>query len=159
VTATLRELEERDLPFLKEMLVAAALWRGGGPEPEDLLAHPKARIFYEGWGRRGDAGLVAEEGGRRIGAVWYRLFTEESHGDGFVDEETPELAIGVVAGARGQGVGRALMTALHDRARRAGLRRIALSVNFDNPAKRLYESLGYVDLGENDPRERMILEL
>jgi ribosomal protein S18 acetylase RimI-like enzyme len=156
---TIRELAEDDLPFLREMLVAALLWRGEDLSPEFVLTHPEGRLYHEDWGRPGDVGLVAEEGGRRIGAVWCRLFAEDSHGDGYVDEETPELAIAVVADARGAGVGRALMQAMHERSRRDGVRRIAISVNADNPAKRLYSSLGYVDLRENDPQERMILEL
>ena len=64
-------------------------------------------------------GVVAEEHGGRLGAVWVRLFTDEEHGHGYIDPETPELAIAVVPEARGKGVGRALMEAMHERARKA----------------------------------------
>jgi len=59
---------------------------------------PKVAIFHEAWGRAGDTVLVAAENGRLIGAVWYRFFNEAEHGDGYVDEETPEIAIAVIDG-------------------------------------------------------------
>jgi GNAT superfamily N-acetyltransferase len=143
------------------MLYAALFWRprpGWWPKIV-VLRRPDVSIYHRGWGRDGDVGYVAVEGRRRVGAVWYRLFTEASHGDGYIDDETPELAIAVVPDARGRGVGRALMTTIHERARRDGLQRVALSVNEDNPAKRLYASLGYVDYEPGDGKERMVLDL
>ena len=156
-----RDIAEGELTFLGEILYAALAWRPDVELPpiEYVLAHPQVTIFHEGWGRTGDTALVAEEGERLIGVVWYRFFTEAEHGHGYVDDETPELAIAVVDGFRGRGVGRSLMDAMHERARRDGLSRISLSVDADNPAKRLYAALGYVDFEPGDGRGRMILEL
>jgi ribosomal protein S18 acetylase RimI-like enzyme len=116
-------------------------------------------LYHRGWGRPGDAGLIAEVEGEPVGAVWYRFFTDASHGDGYIDAETPELAIAVVRGHRGQGIGRALLEAIAERGRRDGLRRLGLSVESDNPAKRLYRSVGYVDYRPDDRHGRMILDL
>jgi len=161
VTPTFRAVEARDVRFLRKMLVAALLWR---PKrrwwpTSALLLFPQLAIFYRGWGRAGDTGFVAEEGGRRIGIVWYRFFTDESHGEGFVDTSTPELVIAVVPAARGGGVARKLMEAIHDRARLDGVRQISLSVEAENPARRLYSSFGYRELAERDGDDRMLLEL
>ena len=124
-----------------------------------MLGHPQVVIFHEGWGREGDVALVAEESERLIGAVWYRYFTESEHGEGYVDEMTPELAIAVVEDARARGVGASLMRQLHERARREGVARTSLSVDPDNPARRLYSRLGYVEYEPDDDLGRMILEL
>jgi GNAT superfamily N-acetyltransferase len=160
---TIRELTGADVPFLRQMLCAALFWsprrrrfRWLGPL---VLRLRSVAIYHRGWGRAGDAGFVAEENGRLTGAVWYRFFTEEEHGDGYVDPQTPELAIAVVEGRRGRGVGRRLMETIHERARRDGVPRIALSVDADNPARRLYAALGYEDYEPGDGKGRMVLEL
>ena len=59
--------------------------------------------------------------------------------------DVPSLGIAVHAGARGKGLGRALMLHLHEEARLRGARRIRLKVYPDNVAAvALYRSLGYV---------------
>ena len=157
----IRELAPAETDFLREMLYAALSWRPDVEVPprEWVLDHPEVVIYHRDWGRPGDAALVAEERGQPIGAVWYRLFTEDEHGDGFVDERTPELAIAVAEGNRGRGVGALLLEALHERARQDGLAHVALSVDHDNPAKRLYERIGYVDFEPGDGKGRMLVDL
>jgi GNAT superfamily N-acetyltransferase len=160
---TIRELTEADLPFLRQMLCEALLWSPRRRRFRRLgrlvLRLKIVAIYHRGWGRAGDTGFVAEENGRPAGAVWYRFFTEEEHGDGFVDPQTPELAIAVVEGHRGRGIGRRLMEAIHARARQDGVRRIALSVDAGNPARRLYARLGYRDYEPGDGKGRMVFDL
>ena len=157
----IRDLRADETPFLQEMLYAALDWRPDVelPQREWVLAHPQVAPFHTAWGRSGDTCLVAEDDDVPIGLAWYRFFTDAAHGEGFVDEETPEVAVAVAADHRGRGVGRLLMESIHDRARAQGVTRISLSVDPDNPAKRLYLRLGYVDLEPADENGRMILEL
>ena len=156
----IRELRADEVSFLKDMLYTAIAWNPERQLPlpkAELLELPQLTIFHEGWGRQGDTALAAELEGQLVGLVWYRFFTEDVHGEGFVDEATPEVAIAVVEGQRGNGIGAALMQAIHERARADGVARVSLSVDHDNPARRLYERLGYVDVAEGD--ERMVLDL
>jgi ribosomal protein S18 acetylase RimI-like enzyme len=158
----IRDLRHDEAEFLREMLIAALDWNPHRelPPKEFVLAHPQVVVFHRDWGRAGDTALVAEEDGEAIGLVWWRFFTDEEHGEGYVDDSTPELAIAVREGHRGRGVGRKLMLAAHERARQDGLPRLSLSVEDENVgAKRLYEDLGYVDYEPGDGLGRMLLVL
>jgi len=150
-----------DLPFLEAMLFEAAYWRAGARRPglQQALAKPEVARYVEGWGRPGDAGVLAVDGGPPVGAAWYRLFTAALPGYGFVDERTPELTVGVVAGERGRGVGTALLRALLESAHDAGFERISLSVEPDNPAARLYERAGFTRVGAGSGAWTMLAEL
>ena len=99
-------------------------------------------MYLAGWPRPGDHGLVAEQDGP-VGAAWYRTFTEADHGHGFVAEDVPELAIAVVAPRRHEGIGRQLLVALIEASEAQGYPALSLKVARDNPARALYESVGF----------------
>jgi ribosomal protein S18 acetylase RimI-like enzyme len=83
-----------------------------------------------------DAYAVLVEDGR---AVAYGLL--RGWDDGF---EIPSLGLAVHPAERGRGLGRELMERLHQEARARGATRVRLTVYADNePARRLYEDLGY----------------
>ncbi|MGH2344713.1 MAG: GNAT family N-acetyltransferase [Chloroflexota bacterium] len=150
---TIRPATAADLPFMWEMLFEAAAvspaMRALGKEA--ALAQPANQKYLAAWGRPGDAAVVAvDAAGRRGGAAWYRLFPEEAPGYGFVAPEVPELSIGTCAAARGQGVGTRLLRALLDTARAHPFERMSLSVDRQNPARALYERLGFRDAGISD---------
>jgi ribosomal protein S18 acetylase RimI-like enzyme len=145
-TLVIRRSRPDDAQFLREMLFEAAHWRAATPRPsiEEALARPELAKVLEGWGRPGDLAMVATDGqGVRIGAAWMRLWTRENHLAGFVDEQSPELGIGVRREFRRHGVGTALLLAVLGRARENGVSRVSLSVEIENVARLLYERFGF----------------
>lgn len=134
-----------DFTFLATMLGEAAVWRPDKPTPtgDEVLADPRYSLYLAGWPRPGDYGLVAE-GDEPLGAAWYRTFTEASHGYGFVAEDVPELSIAVIGRRRREGIGRHLLVALINASVDQGCPALSLSVREENPARRLYESVGFV---------------
>ena len=149
----IRAAGPQDVRFLRDMLRHAYYWRMN--ESADL---PVARYVLN-WGRPGDEGLVALDDANAVGAAWYRLFSREEAGFGFVDEETPELTIAVVPSRRGKGFGHELMTGLLERARRAGFDALSLSVAKDSPAVSLYERYGFRPVAEPDDTLTMVAKL
>jgi len=142
-----------DAVFLQRMLALAADWQ---PEtavrsPSEIMDEPALAHYIAGWPAEGDVGFVAEEGtaeeGTPVGAVWWRSFSHDDPGYGFVAESVPELSIGVIEEARGEGVGTMLLEALIDEARRRALPALSLSIEQGNPAATLYQRLGFVTLG------------
>jgi predicted N-acetyltransferase YhbS len=131
----LRPADRHDVRFLRDMLRHAYHWR---------LAEDEERPVYryvQNWGRPGDAGVVAVEGPHAYGAAWYRLFTADQPGFGFVDERTPELTIAVVPSRRGKGAGKELLEALLAQARTDGYEAVSLST--DPEQAPYYERLGF----------------
>src|SRR4051812_35025514 len=144
-----RPAEAEDFTFLATMLGESAVWRPDKPTPtaEEVLADPRYARYLAGWPRPGDHALVAEQDGP-VGAAWYRTFTEASHGFGFVATGVPELAIAVIASRRREGIGRRLLVELIEAGEAQGYEALSLSVNLGNPARGLYESVGFQQVGK-----------
>ena len=155
----IRLAEPEDEPFLWDMGWEATAVDDGmrALGREAAFARPHARRYLDGWGRPGDVAVVAVAAdGRRLGAAWYRLFPAEDPGWGFVASDVPELSIGVAAEARSRGVGSALLDTLLTLAREQGHRAVSLSVDRRNPARRLYERMGFRDAGISDATDTSV---
>lgn len=147
----IRPANEQDVQFLKKMLYEAARWNPDWPrEPiEEVLADPILVRYHAGWGRPGDGGVVAEFEGEPVGAAWYRLFTPEAPGYGFVDEKIPELSIAVVPLHRRKGIGEALLRSCLVEAREEGFQALSLSVASHNRSRMMYQRAGFEKVAES----------
>jgi ribosomal protein S18 acetylase RimI-like enzyme len=153
-----------DPAFLAEMLYEAVNWYDDGAEerpPLDAVVGQAENARYiTGWGRPGDVALCAlDRRDEPVGAAWYRRFSSGDPGYGYVADDIPELAIAVYPEFRAQRVGSLLLGALLARARRDRERAISLSVNRENPAKRLYARHGFEVVTQHGDTLTMVLDL
>jgi GNAT superfamily N-acetyltransferase len=127
------------------MLRHAFYWRSStGVEDASLWR------YVSGWGRRGDMSVIALEGGFPVGAAWFRLFTRDEPGFGFVDDQTPEVAIAVVPSRRGRGIGSELLDELIEVAQEQGYGALSLSVAAESPAMHVFEKEGFQTVEQTD---------
>jgi ribosomal protein S18 acetylase RimI-like enzyme len=158
----IRAGESSDVAFLEEMLFEAFFWDEAVARPAlgAFRVRPEFAKIVAGWGRLGDRLLVAvTDTGQRLGAAWFRLWTPEVHSYGFVSDDVPELGLAVVRAHRTQGIGRALLRAIIDTARRDNFRALSLSVNPANPARGLYESEGFRRVGQSGTSWTMVCDV
>ncbi len=157
-----RAARAEDEPFLWRMLATTANLPPAEPPPvERVRADAGIAPYVAGWGRPGDAGVIAEIEGEPMGAAWFRQYDADYPGYGFVAADIPEISIGVEAEWRGRGVGRALLKALVAMARESGHDALSLSVDGRNaPALALYRSIGFVETtGGSAENPTMLLRL
>jgi len=142
----IRAIEKNDIPFLWDSLYECIYVPVGENKPNrDILNLPEIATYVEGWGRLGDEGLIATlgENSQAIGAAWYRLFPAYNPGYGYINDQTPELAIAVQPQYRGKGIGKVLMIQLVQKAILSLYSQVSLSVAPNNPAVHLYHKLGF----------------
>jgi len=159
---TIRPAVASDAGFLADMLAEAVNWSTQWPPKsrDRILSAPDTAHYVAGWPRDTDLGVLAEADGQPVGAAWVRFLPATDPGYGFVAADVPELTIGVAAGWRGQGIGRALLRAIAGQARARGIARISLSVERKNYAQRLYLSEGYRIVDSSDAQsDTMIKDL
>ena len=138
-----------DQPFLWQMLYYAAHMNESDEPAESARTNPDLAPYVEGFGRSDDFGVIALDAatGARAGAAWIRRMPAEWPLCRFVDASTPELAIAVTPAHIGRGAGSLMLARLiADTA--ANHSAIALSVRANNPAKALYERLGFTIVTE-----------
>lgn len=141
---TLREIVAADREFLREMTYEASA--EGHAVRSSFEQFTEIPLFFEGWGRPGDDGVIAvNTKGQEVGAAWRRSIPQRAiqWGEPF---GVPEVALAVKPAMRGEGIGKLLLNELLDRARDdAEVSRLYLSVLERNErARHVYESAGFV---------------
>lgn len=131
----IRPVQLADAEYLYELALQPKVIAGTLYTPATRFSDVQKRLENLG---PNDHKLVAEVGGRAVGEAHLRVMPAKLRHVGVVD-------VLVHDAYQGQGIGRALMTALLDLADNyLGLLRVELEVWEDNtPAIRLYESLGF----------------
>lgn len=153
----IRDIRVDEVPLLEDFLYEAVfIPEGVTPPQRSVIREPLLWRTIDGFGMLpDDRCLVAELAGQVVGAVWCRTADQYGH----VDNETPSLSIALYPEFRGRGIGTALMRAMIARLTEAGYARVSLSVQRENHARRLYESLGFTTVGERDGELVMVCRL
>jgi ribosomal protein S18 acetylase RimI-like enzyme len=89
-----------------------------------------------------------------VGMIWVRLWRGPDQGYGYVRDDITELVLAVIPDCRGQGIGTQLLQKLLETAPHH-FPAVSLNVRVDNPARRLYERLGFVPVPDSERVNRV----
>jgi ribosomal protein S18 acetylase RimI-like enzyme len=162
VNIRIRPATVADTAFHRLMTYEAYYSNPNEPKPsfETAMQDPDVTQYVDGWGRAGDTALVATDfTGKPVGMAWARRYPQEKPSFGYVAPDVPEISIAVTDGVRGQGVGTRLLGALIRNLREAGVNRVSLAVENENPAINLYRRLGFETVSARDGAQIMVLGL
>lgn len=93
--------------------------------------------------RPDDLGMFAFVGIEFIGGAYARRVGPADGTHGYVDSTLLEVGIGVEHEHRRKGIGRLVLESLKAITIESGHRGLSLSVELDNPARRLYDAAGF----------------
>lgn len=136
-----RDYKQEDFHFLREMLFEAVFWSriDDRPSLEEGLSYDYTKHVLLDFGSRdGDIAVVAESGGKNVGAAFIRYWNDDVNLRGYISKEIPVLVIGVHKDYRRKGVGGHLIESLKNAALEEGISKISLCVTKTNVAYHLY---------------------
>lgn len=154
---TIRKIQKQEYPLLDNFLYEAIfIPEGIEPPPKSIISSPELQIYVKRFGEsKDDWGLVAEVGGKIVGAVWVRIMNDYGH----IDDETPSLAISLYKEYRGFGIGTAMMKEILNLLKSHGYSRVSLSVQKANYASKMYLKIGFEIVKENEEEYIMVYYL
>lgn len=122
----------------------------------DIRAQPAFAHYTRLHPERGDFGVVATLDEHTVGVVWALLLPQDDPGYGYIDAQTPEIALWVEGSFRGRGIGRSLLKALFQAAHIHQVEQLSLSVEPKNYARNLYLSEGFVPVADREDAGVMV---
>lgn len=145
----IRSIRQGDEEFLWKMLYYAAHVQEDGEVSEDAAkSNPDLKKYVQDWGRETDIGVIALHPQEKFpsGAAWVRLLERGKEAHIGIDDNIPELAIAVLPDYIGQGIGTQMLASLLEAASKVHPG-VMLSVRKNNPARHLYERMGFEVVG------------
>ena len=150
----IREMKEFEY-YLLDLFLYEAIFQRDNTKllPKDIILQDDLQVYIKDFGTKvDDYCLCADINGLVVGAVWVRNI----QGFGSVDHKTPEFAISVLKEYRNNGIGLSLMKQMLNTLKYKGYERTSLAVQKDNYAVRLYQSVGFTIIDENNEEYIMI---
>lgn len=154
---TIREIQKQEYPLLDNFLYEAIFVPEGiEPPSKTIITSPELQVYVERFGEsKDDLGLVAEDNGKIVGAVWVRIMNDYGH----IDDETPSLAISLYKEYRNFGIGTAMMNEILTLLKSHGYSQVSLSVQKANYAAKMYLKVGFEIVRENEEEYIMVYHL
>ncbi len=153
----IREIRPEEIPLLNDFLYEAIFIPEGVPAPpRSIIEHEDLQVYVRDFGKKADDRcLVAEVGGRIVGAVWTRIMNDYGH----IADGIPSLAISLYKDYRNQGIGTELLRKMLQLLRRDGYPQVSLSVQKANYAFRMYQKAGFEVVKGTEEEYLMVYKL
>ena len=150
----IREIRPVEIPLLNDFLYEAIFIPEGVPAPSrSVIEQEDLQVYVRDFGKKAnDRCLVAEVGGKVVGAVWTRVMNDYGH----IADGIPSLAIALYKDYRNQGIGTELLREMLQLLRRDGYQQVSLSVQKANYAFRLYQKAGFEVMKETEEEYLMV---
>ena len=150
----IREIRPVEIPLLNDFLYEAIVIPEGVPAPSrSVIEQEDLQVYVRDFGKKAnDRCLVAEVGGKVVGAVWTRVMNDYGH----IADGIPSLAISLYKDYRNQGIGTELLREMLQLLRRDGYQQVSLSVQKANYAFRMYQKAGFEVLKETEEEYLMV---
>ncbi len=150
----IREIRPVEIPLLNDFLYEAIFIPEGVPAPSSsAIGQEDLQVYVRDFGKKAnDRCLVAEVGGKVVGAVWTRVMNDYGH----IADGIPSLAISLYKDYRNQGIGTELLREMLQLLRRDGYQQVSLSVQKANYAFRMYQKAGFEVLKETEEEYLMV---
>lgn len=127
---------------------------------EEVRSRRQFSHYFEAWPGEADFGFAeVDREGSVSGVVWLSYFEADEPGYGIVSADVPELSVWVDDQHRGQGIGTSLIEGAVKEARARQIEALSLSVEVGNPARHLYERLGFRHAGAEFDAGTLLLGL
>lgn len=132
-----RPLDATDAEILIEATLLNVNWCGPRFTRADVLNTPELAHYTRILDERGDFGHVLFDDTGWVSVVWLVFLYRSDPGYAYVADGIPELSLCTRPGHRGRGYGRQLLDRATRDAHSRDLDAVALSVEAENPARRL----------------------